>query len=248
MNESVFYFRGPFPFGPENKITKQMVRDAKILVEIPKENLDSMHGDLLGQSDFVDPKRLAQILGRHLGDAAKARRLARFISVSRNQQRITNRTIEEWVERIEAWTASDENKNENLLSEDDLDVLKHRLPMFLGPMPCLERQAKAERLANITGHPLENLQIICDLRPIFDDTRESVEGMIPYTILKVVCTGEDGMPLSLEAILSETDVDRLAEGAEKAKKKLAGIRATLKEAGIDVPVTDLTNREATDAD
>ena len=86
------------------------------------------------------------------------------------------------------------------------------MSIVIKPYPGLHRQAKAQKLSEATGLRLEHLEIICDLRPVFDDERESVEGVIPYTI---VCLGSDGLPVAMETILSQADV---GESPEKAKQ------------------------------
>ena len=79
------------------------------------------------------------------------------------------------------------------------------------------------------------MEIICDLRPIFDDKRESVEGVIPYTILRIVCIGADGLPVALEAILTQAEVGELAKKSEAAVKKLDRLRALLAEKELPIP-------------
>jgi hypothetical protein len=88
------------------------------------------------------------------------------------------------------------------------------------------------------------VEIICDLRPVFDNERESVEGVIPYTILRIVSIGADGLPVAMETILTQAELGELAEKSEAAVKKLDRLRALLAEKELPIPpVTMVKKRE-----
>ena len=110
------------------------------------------------------------------------------------------------------------------------------------PYPGLNRQAKAQRLSEATGLRLENVEIICDLRPVFDNERESVEGVIPYTILRIVCIGADGLPVAMETILTQAEVGELAKKSEAAVKKLDRLRALLAEKELPIPPVTMVKK------
>ena len=53
-------------------------------------------------------------------------------------------------------------------SPREFQTLRKRLPIIIQRYPALDRQAKAESLAEATGQPLQKLKLVCDLRPVFD--------------------------------------------------------------------------------
>jgi hypothetical protein len=105
-------------------------------------------------------------------------------------------------------------------NDDTLEALRAVLPKLIILYPALARFKKAERLASATGRQLESLDLICDLRPVFDEERSSLEGMMPYTRLRVVASGTDDLPTSFEVELTQRQVADLADKAERAKRKL----------------------------
>jgi hypothetical protein len=137
------------------------------------------------------------------------------------------------------------------LDEAELARLGEILPKLIQLYPALTRFEKAERLAKLTGQELESIELICDLRPIFDDDRKRIEGMMPYTRLHIVATGADGLPKSFEAELTHQQVSDLREKVAKADSKLDVLRKSV-ESWLpgrlpDLPLTRVTRKESSDA-
>lgn len=103
--------------------------------------------------------------------------------------------------------------------------LLERLDLLIQPYPAVERFLKAESLVDRTGERLEEFEMICDLRPLFDSERKQIEGLIPRTVMKVVVTGEDGLPRAIEANLSRSQIEEIAQKAANARQKLECIMA-----------------------
>ena len=133
----------------------------------------------------------------------------------------------------------------DIKEKDQFEALKTRLIQLVKACPALERYRKAQRLAGATGYQLEDVQIICDLRPIFDEKREKIEGMFPTTILRVVSEGVDGLSVVNEVYLTVSQVHELAEKANSAKKKLDILKHHIQEVkpeGLpDLPSTRIPN-------
>lgn len=157
-----------------------------------------------------------------------------------NLLRSSGLSVEELVRSIAKWQGDKEDQQSLQLSVEEITQLEQRLPIIIRPYDCLERQAKAQQLAEATGLRLDDLKILCDLRPVFDETRTALEGVIPFTLLKVVCKGVDGLPLSFEAMLSERQVVDLAQKAEAAVKKLKHLREFSNAKGIPIPLLEMT--------
>ena len=79
---------------------------------------------------------------------------------------------------------------------------------------------------------------------------EVLKGMMPYTRLHIVATGEDGLPKPFEAELTYQQVIDLAEKAEKAKSKLKVLRQSVETwlPGClpDLPLTRTPSKESSD--
>lgn len=235
--------RGPLPFSPEYGVPDGLIRDAKVLLNVDKGALRPIREELSGFQGFLDRETIEDLLKSHLEDEESCRRLARLVAGIDNRLLATNQSIEEFLALIEAWLADEDNQQKGLLSEEEFAELRQRLPLVLGPFPGNRRQAKAEGLSQATGLPLEKIDIICDLRPVFDGDRETVEGIIPYTTLRIVCKGADGLPLAIEAILSQDDVGQLAKASADAKKKLARLRQLMEEKELPVPRIAMTRED-----
>lgn len=240
MRETILYVRGPLPFGPEFGVPDDLIRDAKTLLDLDAEVITSIREELHGFSGFLDRKTIEGILRSRIEDAESCRRLARLITGVDDRLRATGQSVVEFLSVIESWLANEENQRKELLSAEEFQEVQRRLPLVVGPFPGQERQAKAERLSQTTGLPLEKIDIICDLRPVFDKGRDAVEGIIPYTTLRIVCKGADGLPVALEAILSQDDVAQLAKASSDAKKKLAGLRQLMQEKKLPIPRIAMT--------
>jgi len=240
MPDPVIYVRGPFPFGPEFGIPDSLIRDARRLVGVETAQVEAACRELEAFPGFLDRKKTEELLASVIRDPPTCRALARLIANVDRRLRATGQGVDQLLSHIGEWLKNEENQRKGLLSESEFEELKARLPLLLRPLPGLERQAKAERLAQATGLPLEKIEIICDLRPVFDKDRDRVEGMIPYTTLRIVCKGPDGLPVALEAILSQQDVSQLAKASANAEKKLARLRDLLAEKQLPVPRTDMT--------
>jgi len=239
MSDTVLYIRGGFPF-PGVEIPDGLIRDAKVLLGLDIELLESVRHSLETYEGFLDRGALQQVLASRIEDPELCRALGRLIVNIDEHLRRTSRTIEQLLQQIEQWLQEEENQQKGLLSAEELEELRGRMQLVIRPYPGLNRQAKARRLSEATGLPLEKVDIICDLRPVFDKDRENVEGIIPYTTLRIVCTGADGLPVALDAVLSQQDVAQLAKASSDAQKKLAKLKALLHEKKLPIPHIDMT--------
>ena len=219
-----------------------LIRDARVLLDFEESQLEAIREDLNKFPGFLEGTELESRLRSHVRDEESCRRLARLIGVADDRWRQLDHDVSHIIGQVEKWLADVTNQKKGLLSQEEFQTLRKRLPIIIQRYPALDRQAKAESLAEATGQPLQKLELICDLRPVFDKARDKVEGMIPLTILKVVCTAVDGLPIAMEAILSEKDVARLAKATADAQRKLQKLRALVTNTGIPIPSTDLTRQ------
>jgi len=243
MQENILYMRGPFPFGPPG-IPDDLIRDTKVLLDIDAALISAARDELQAYPGFLDRRTVESILGSYLEDAESCKALARLITGVDTLLAGAGLSIENLLSLIEGGLRDEENQQKDLLSPQEFAVLRDRLPLIAGPYPGRLRQAKARRLSEATGLPLEKIEIICDLRPVFDKDREVVEGIIPYTTLRIVCKGVDGLPVAMDAVLSHEDVVQLAKASEDAKKKLAKLHELMQEKDLSIPSIAITRKGA----
>ena len=243
MRETIFYVRTPIPFGLESPVSDGLIRDAKILLDLDIEQINSIREDLIAFSGFLDHERLQEVFHRYIEDEKRCGRLASFMVAVDDRLRATEQNVDHLVSSIERWLGEKESQDKGLLSRQEFEELQHRLPLLIEPFSGFSRQAKAERLSQATGQPLEDVQIICDLRPVFDEERECVQGVIPFTTLRVVSKGTDGLPVAMEAILSRSQVSELQKKATAAEEKLSRLEKLLSEKDLTSPSIGLTKQD-----
>jgi len=240
MPEPVMYIRGFPPFPGQLIASEELVDDLKAIAGLSDEQVAGLRQRLNATEGFLDPKALLAVIREVIQDpklAEAVRGALRNLSPSR-------------VERIIAGLEQDLDDKEFPFDRATFDRLKRVLKELIQTYPALTRFQKAERLAKMTGQQLETVELICDLRPIFDKKREKLEGVMPYTRLHIVATGEDGLPKSFEAELTHQQVIDLTEKAEKAKDKLKVLRQSIETwlpGGLpDLPLTRIPRKESSD--
>lgn len=242
MPEPVFYMRGfPGPHAYYPPASAEVVDDLKDVARLRDEQVTDLRKRLERAEGFLDPATLLATIREVVPDKE-------ISGAIRNAIRNLNPA------RVNSMLADLEQEKDEEGFPFDAETfarLESVLPALIQPCTALTRFKKAERLAKITGQPLEGVELICDLRPIFDEERKRIEGMMPYTQLRVIATGGDGLPRTFEAQLTHQQVHDLAEKAEKAKRKLEtlyeSVENWLPEKLPDLPLTRLPRRNTNDA-
>lgn len=238
MAEPVFYIRG-FPQSLSVETAPEgLVDDLKAIITLSDDMLDELYKHLSKPEGLLNPKVLLAIINKVVEGSSVAEAVRRIvINIGPSQ-----------VERLVTLLEKKAKEKDFPLDEPQLKRLKQILKKLIQPYPSLARFQKAERLSEITGQQLETVELICDLRPIFDETRKKVEGMMPYTRLHIVATGEDGLPNAFEVELTHQHVIDLAEKAEKATNKLQALRQSIENwlpGGLpDLPLTRIPQKES----
>jgi len=233
---SVFYFRAPRSEMPPPQAVAAV---AKVVLGESEETLKRLAAELAEAKGYLSDAGQRAILLRELGDETRASKFETLLSTG-DAFAQDRGGIDGLLSFLEKWQAGAENQVQPILSPDELSDLKRLLPLIIRPYPARQRQAKAERLAVATSMRVEAVDLVCDIRPVFDDSRTNVEGVIPFTTLKVVATGVDQFPISFEAVLSASDVLALLKKAELAVAKLNALGRLAERTNLPVPSVDLT--------
>jgi hypothetical protein len=116
------------------------------------------------------------------------------------------------------------------------------------PFPAVELSIKASRLVTDVGVQLDRVTLVCDLRPVFDDARTSVQGLIPLTTLKIVGHGDDAAhPTTFEVQLTEKELEELYEKVSRARTKVATLKSFVAKTGVALPQSQMTEHEVSES-
>ena len=211
------------PGGPEfflgGRIPWQMVEDLLAVADIPDERIDAIAAELGKQDGFLTPSRLGQLLGNMPGEERSVLGAAAAVENIRSER------IDATLQALRRWRSAPGNAER--FPEQALQALEKKLPRLIRPYPSLTRFRKAVRLRSITGNTVESIELVCDARPVFNEERTVIEGMIPVTTLKIAYQGQDENGQVFEARLTGTMLDDLIKEAEKARMKLSVLDADI---------------------
>lgn len=133
-----------------------------------------------------------------------------------------------------------ESKSEaKRLDSSEIDKLMGVIRLLVKNAPGFLRQWKAEQLVAATGRQVEELTIVCDLRPVFDMSRTAVEGMMIVNTMHVRFTGEDGLPRDIDLRLDEKQLTGFRDKLNTAVAKTEVLRKLLDEKTLPlVPIDE----------
>jgi hypothetical protein len=199
------------------RISAQMVEDLLTISGVPTDEIVRVAEALEQERGFPTKGRLAELVSECVGDGRQAAAvLAALVNLRRER-------IEPFLRNLKEWQ-SENPKIADQITEPTFGMIRERLTRLFRDYSVLERLDKAHRLMTLTGNSAEEIEILCDIRPVFDEGRKLVEGLIPLTTLRVEYAKQDDETRVLEVVLSEEMLDELLNKATKAKQKLAVLR------------------------
>jgi hypothetical protein len=105
-------------------------------------------------------------------------------------------------------------------SETDTQVFLERLPALLADYDLVKREIRLSELGDKAAATLEELIILCDLRPLFSEDGSEIEYISPHATLHIQFDVA-GQSQSHDIQVSEKQIDEIMEKAIRAKKKLS---------------------------
>lgn len=186
---------------------------------------------------FIGLRRLGELL-RGVSKTDEREALLRFLTVFPRLAEAAFEDPKEFSERLGELV----KENFGDLAERDRRRLVERLVSVSSIASSgIKLAQKAFRVATILGHELESFELVCDLRPVFDDERTEVKGLIPVTTLQLVIEADDvGSKQTIQARISERDLKSLCKKAERARSKLDAMKAFVRSSGVPLPESQLT--------
>jgi hypothetical protein len=229
MTLQTLYLRGDFPQGDFRSIPAEAMADVAHLLSVDATAFENVISDLRVFDGFVDQGELARrLLPAVGGDDGKAKGIARFVDRYHELIRTHGLPVSQFI-RMFLDGLEKTHPEGRLIPLEGIKDFSSRLEQILTSYPSYLRQSKAEELAKNCGVPIEGIEIILDLRPVFDQDRTTIEGMIPVSRLRIVSTAFDGLPVLTEVVLSERELDQLEALVAKAKTKLITAKKAIAE-------------------
>lgn len=201
---------GQLPFLPPG-----MLDDLIAVGKVAADRIEALAAELVHQTGIPNAQYLEEMVVRHVGEKALTKPVLNTLINLRSDR------VEETIGTVQRWRDAN-TQNAAKLPDETLDLIRDRLSRLVRDYPALMRYRKAQRLRTLTGRMVDSVAIICDLRPVFDQSRTVVEGFIPMTTLRVAYQNNEGSG-SLEVSLSTDDLNTLGEEVERAKQKLRSL-------------------------
>jgi len=220
---------------------EDFLADAGAVLGLEGSVCTALEDALTAEKSFLSRKALNGIVLRVLGPESPAvKKVSAFIW---RVHRTIRRDSDQPVERSVALLREAISEHSETLTAEQRKLLADRIEKLVAVPAGLARQYKAEQLAEATGTELEDLQLICDVRPVFNEERSEIEGAIPISTLKLDVLGPNGLPSRIEVRLTEAQVADLFEKAHYAQNKLSVIKRMLEKNSISLPSTSATTDE-----
>jgi hypothetical protein len=194
-------------------VPREMVDAMLAVAAVPVEQVDAIAIALEVEPGFLKKARLRELVEGVVTAKSLAPSVVEALLNLRPQQ------LPQILEALEKWRQAN-SKNAEKFSEEAFNCLKKVLPQLVRRYPVLERTRKAQLLRSILGNTVQGAKLICDMRPVFDVSRNSIVGMIPVTTMRVDYAGQDEQTHVAEFILTTEALDGLAGEIKKAQRKL----------------------------
>jgi hypothetical protein len=214
MADRVFFCPGMSPNVISGyAVPPQMIEALLTISRIPIEHIEVIGTALEAEDGFLSEDDLGQLVDSIVDDESFTSAVVSAL-YNLQPQRLgqTMKVVADW--RL----ASKENAEK--FSVQALADLEAKLPRLIRDYPVLVRARKARRLRSILGKTVQGVELICDARPVYNAKRDSIEGLIPLTTMKIVYEGQDEETREIEVMLSREAVSELAEKLEKLQQKL----------------------------
>ncbi|MGP0067217.1 MAG: hypothetical protein ACLQGP_26940 [Isosphaeraceae bacterium] len=218
MADRVFFIAGsPSELLGGHIVPPQMVEDLLVIAGISREALDRIAASLENAVGFVNDEELKQLVQEIL---PAEREVSAVLSAV---QSIRPGRVERVLASLRDWRGAN-TQNAQRVPEEIFTTIQQNLTNLIREYPAWDRFQKARRLASLTGNKAQQVELICDVRPLFDRPRERIEGLVPLTTLKLIYETQTEETKCIELLLSADVLKELLEKANKVQQKLAIMR------------------------
>ena len=213
------------------------LEDAQLILKLDEDAYLRLATQLAKTDTFLSRSDLGRIVGDVLGEDSD--RIASIISRTGG---IVHDADMDAVDAMDALGTAIEEKAEGL-EPQDRRTLSERLRKLAAEPIGIAKQYKARQLVDVIGAELNDFRIICDIRPIFDQKRERIDGAIPLAILRLDYSSPDGESAVVELRVTEKQIAEFGEKIADANLKLRMIKELLTSQDVPIPRTKATVSE-----
>lgn len=215
---------------------EDFLNDVRRILELDQDAYTRLATQLAKTDAFLDRSSLASLVSEVLGHTKEAQTIASIIYRIGGMLHDADMPAKEAMDQL---AHALEEKAESI-ELPDRRVLIDRLRTLAADPVGLAKQYKAHQLVDAIGSELDQFQLICDIRPIFDQERDRIEGAIPLTILRLEYSSADGESVVVEMRVTEKQLAELGAKIKTAQRKLNLIKELLANQHLLVPRTKST--------
>ena len=215
---------------------EDFLADGRFLLSISDADFSRVAIKLGIRDDFLSTPVVRSITDDALGEGEQSEKLSKIIMrvghVLHDADMPANKAMDVLGKAIE--------KRSEALSVDERQKLVKRFRVLIAEPLGLARQFKAERLVAATGAELDKVRVVCDMRPVFDAGRESIEGVIPLAVLRIEYTtvGQDSQVVEMR--VTKKQLEEIQSLVTAAIRKLEVITDHLQSQNVTLPETKAT--------
>jgi hypothetical protein len=191
----------------------QMVNDFVLLSEITPETLEGLSKSIAAYDVFGSEEEFKSLVIQYIPDEDQAS------AVLNSLRSLRPENIEQIIEVVGQWRNA-ERDHASRLSDGAFALLKNNLSILVRDYPAVAKIRKANWLGKATGNELQSIQFICDIRPVFNDARDTIELFIPIVTLKLGFERQNGEDDVLELVLDDSAITVLSQKLDVARQKL----------------------------
>ncbi len=234
-----FWFRDPpFRFLADHLAQDaDFLEDAQLILELDEDAYLRLVTQLANSDNFLSRSELERIVCDVLGEDSD-----RIVSIISRTGGIVHDVDMDAMDAMDALGAAIEEKAESL-EPQERRKLAERLTKLVAEPIGIAKQCKARQLVDAIGAELDDFRIICDIRPIFDQKRERIDGAIPLAIMRLEYSRPDGESAVVEFRVTEKQIARFGERIADANLKLRMIKELLTSQHVPIPRTKSTLSE-----
>jgi hypothetical protein len=239
-NRNVFFGSPPFRFLADHLAqNEEFIGQSRQILDLGDDAFRRLVARLSSSDRFLDRTALRKLFDEALGKGKGTHDLAAVIhkiaGLLHDADKPAGEAMDDLAEAIQEKAVGLETQERVILIE--------RLRLLAAEPIGLAKQYKARALVGAIGSELDEFKFICDIRPIFDERREKIEGAIPITILRLAYTLPDQGDAVVELRITEKQLKEFKVQVETAQRKLDIIKDSLRDQGVPIPITRSTVRE-----
>jgi hypothetical protein len=242
VSENILYIRSNNPLPGSHPLNSDLVEDAQLLLQIDDPVLVDISNQLEKQVGFIRSDEIRKVVSARVKNADNSKRVARLLIALSERLIEDENFLEKLKTSLSKWWEPDDDDDDPPTPEQQ-NVIFHRLDLIVKPYYGLRMQVHADKLSKLIRRRFTHLDIINDLRPIFDLSTPNLSAVLPLTTIRVVFEMEDGLPQSIEGTITETGLKELSEKIDIALSQLNALNKYAAGQGLLIPSVNVHKHE-----